>query len=85
MAGNLATRVNRLERKLGADDMERDVRSLSDDELGAQIATLEVCIYAMADAAGIDRSGMTSMQVAERLEELERSSHGDEINQGKSA
>jgi hypothetical protein len=85
MASNLASRVNRLEDKLGADDMERYVRSLSDDELGAQIAMLEVRIYAMADAAGIDRSGMTSMQVAERLEELERSSHGNEINQGKSA
>lgn len=85
MAGNLATRVNRLEGKLGADDIERHVRSLTDEELEAQIAAIEALTYAGAEAASIDRVGMTSVQVAERLEELERGALGDEINQGKSA
>jgi hypothetical protein len=55
---SLETRVDRLEQALGKDDMDRWIRSLTDEELDVQIANLR----ALADAAERDDVNLETYQ-----------------------
>ena len=66
-----ASRLSRLEGRLGTDSTERLIRSLSDEELDAQIAELTAAAQRALVAHQVDCSEMSIDEVIARLEALE--------------
>jgi hypothetical protein len=64
----LSTRIEKLERRQGPDEETRWLRSLSDEELEAQLAELYRQIRMDLAGRGIDCAGLSDHDVAARLE-----------------
>jgi hypothetical protein len=72
----LATRLGKLESKLGGDDMERYLRSLSDEELEARIREIHGRLRAMLTSHGQECGSMPIQEVVDRLTEMEKAEAG---------
>lgn len=76
---SVETRIDKLESCFGADDKERYLRSLSDEELEAQIAELTKQLAAVLAQRGVDASQMTTTEVIARVEALEAADIGHKV------
>jgi hypothetical protein len=77
---SVSARLCRLEGRFGADDTERWLRSLTDEQLDADLDGLLSAAKLLLSDRGIECSDMATGEVIARLEEVERS----EINQERS-
>ena len=68
----LATRLAKIENSLGADDMDRRIRSLSDEELDAEIAVLDAKARHCLEIRGVPCADMDIHDVLHRLAEVEK-------------
>lgn len=68
----LAKRIDRLEGTLGADDTDRWLRTLTDEELEAEIERLGVKARQYLEAMGVPCADIEIKDVVARLEEIER-------------
>jgi hypothetical protein len=75
----VATRLTRLEGRLGGNDTERWLRSLTDEELDAEIAELVSEAKGILAARGVDCADLSTSEVAAHLADLGRPQN--EINQ----
>ncbi len=64
----LGIRISKLEGALGADDIERRVRSLSDEQLDAEIARLDEKARHCLEERGVRCADMPITDVLARLE-----------------
>ncbi len=69
--GALATRLTKLEDSLGDDDVDRWIRSLTDEELKAEIAALDARARQCLEVRGVPCADMDIKDVLDRLVELE--------------
>jgi hypothetical protein len=67
----LASRVDRLEMRRGADGTERWLRSLSDEQLAAEIARCDAKCREVLSAHGVDPSDMSTDDLLPALQALE--------------
>lgn len=68
----LASRVDRLEMRRGANGDERWLRSLSDEQLAAEIKRCDAKCRDVLSAHGVDPSGLSTDELVPALEALER-------------
>ena len=69
---HLQTRISKLEGQLGANDRERWLRSLTDEQLEARIAELDNECRALLTAQGVACDDMPIKEVIAHLEDLEK-------------
>ena len=68
----LRSRISKLENHFGADDIDRWLRSLTDEELEAALAEVHLELRRRLEAFGEDAAQMTDEEVVRRLEEIEK-------------
>lgn len=73
----LASRVDRLEMRRGADSTERWLRSLSEEQLAAEIARCDAKCRKVLSAHGVDPSGMSTEDLVPALQALENAAAAD--------
>ena len=84
MARAITARIDKLEKSRGGDETERWLRSLTDEQLEAEIARCDAKCREVLSAHGVDPSGMSTDALVPTLQALKDAAGAVEMKRDQS-